>query len=145
MSKRSLVTLGAVATLCSIAASTQTSEWNQWRGPNRDGKSSETGLLKSWPAAGPPLAWHTAEAGVGYSSFSSANGRLYTQGDRGKAGFVIALDAASGKSVWTTQNGPSYSNSYGDGQRGTPTIDSDRIYALSATGDLACLDAATGR
>jgi outer membrane protein assembly factor BamB len=145
MTKRSLATLGALATLCSIAASSQTSDWHQWRGPNRDGKSAETGLLKSWPAEGPPLAWHTAEAGVGYSSFSSANGRLYTLGDRDETGFVIALDAATGKRLWATPNGPSYYNSYGSGQRGTPTIDGDRLYALSATGDLACLDTATGR
>ena len=143
--QRCAVTSAALITLYSIAAFTQTSEWNQWRGPNRDGKSSETGLLKSWPAQGPSLAWHTTEAGIGYSSFSSINGRLYTQGDRGKSGFVIALDAASGKTLWTTPNGPSYSNSYGDGQRGTPTIDGDRMYALSATGDLACLETATGR
>ena len=145
MSKRSLVALAALTTIYSIAASSQTSEWDQWRGPNRDGKSSETGLLKSWPAEGPPLAWHTTEAGGGYSSFSSASGRLYTLGDRGETGFVIALDAATGKQLWATPNGPSYYNSYGSGQRSTPTIDGDRLYAFSATGDLACLDTATGR
>jgi outer membrane protein assembly factor BamB len=144
MFKRSLVTLGALAALYSSAASSQTAEWNQWRGPNRDGKSLESGLLKSWPAEGPPLVWHTAEAGIGYSSFSSVNGRLYTLGDRGERGFVIALDAATGKTLWATPNGPSYENSYGSGQRSTPTIDGDRLYALSATGDLVCLDTATG-
>jgi outer membrane protein assembly factor BamB len=145
MSKRTVAALLAIATLYSIGVSSQTSEWDQWRGPNRDGKSSETGLLKSWPAEGPPLAWHTTEAGVGYSSFSSHNGRLYTLGDRGNSGFVIALDAATGKDLWATPNGPSYHNSYGSGQRGTPTIDGNHLYALSATGDLACLDTATGR
>jgi outer membrane protein assembly factor BamB len=70
---------------------------------------------------------------------------LYTQGDRGETGFVIALDVTTGKELWATPNGPSYSNSWGSGQRGTPTIDGDRLYALSATGDLACLDTATGR
>jgi outer membrane protein assembly factor BamB len=145
MSKRGLAAFGALAALCSIVASSQTSEWHQWRGPNRDGKSTETGLLKSWPAEGPPLAWHTAEAGIGFSSFSSGNGRLYTLGDRGETGLVIALEAATGKRLWETPNGPSYFNTYGDGQRGTPTIDGDHLYALSATGDLACLDTATGR
>jgi outer membrane protein assembly factor BamB len=145
VSKRSILTLAALASLYSIGASSQNAEWDQWRGPNRDGKSPETGLLKSWPPDGPSLAWHTSEAGIGYSSFSSVNGRLYTQGDRGQTGFVIALDAASGKTLWTAPNGPSYSNSYGDGQRGTPTVDGDRLYALSATGDLACLETVTGR
>lgn len=145
MSMRSITVLAALVTLGSIAGAGQTAEWHQWRGPNRDGKSTETGLLKSWPAKGPPLAWHATGAGVGYSSFSSAGGRLYTLGDRGETGFVIALDAATGKGLWETPNGPSYYNSYGSGQRGTPTIDGNRLYALSATGDLACLDAATGR
>src|SRR5262245_11097219 len=116
MSKPSrLATLGVLVVLYSFAASSQTSEWDQWRGPNRDGKSPETGLLKSWPAEGLPLAWHSTDAGVGYSSFSSVNGRLYTLGDRGETGFVIALDAATGKRLWATANGPSYNNSYGDG------------------------------
>jgi outer membrane protein assembly factor BamB len=137
--------LAAIVTLGSIVGSGQTAEWHQWRGPNRDGRSTETGLLKSWPAQGPPLAWHATGAGVGFSSFSSADGRLYTLGDRGDTGFVIAFDSATGKGLWETPNGRSYYNSYGNGQRGTPTIDGDRLYALGATGDLACLDAATGR
>ncbi len=137
--------LAAIVTLGSIVGSGQTAEWHQWRGLNRDGKSTETGLLKSWPAQGPPLAWHTTGAGVGFSSFSSADGRLYTLGDRGDTGLVIAFDSATGKGLWATPNGRSYYNSYGDGQRGTPTIDGDRLYALGANGDLACLDAATGR
>jgi hypothetical protein len=144
MSKRSLATLLTLAALNSIGVSSQNFEWDQWRGPNRDGKSSETGLLKSWPTGGPPLAWHNTDAGAGYSSFSSSNGRLYTMGDRGNGGFVIALDAATGKELWATPNGPSYHNSYGSGQRGTPTIDGNRVYALSATGDLTCLEP-TGR
>ena len=139
------VTIGALAALYSSAAFSQTAEWNQWRGSNRDGKSPETGLLQSWPAEGPPLLWHTTEAGIGYSSFSTGGGRVYTMGDRGETGFVIALDAETGKTLWATPNGPGYENSYGSGQRSTPTIDGDRLYAFSATGDLACLDAATGR
>src|SRR5688500_20366783 len=70
-------------------------DWPQWRGPNRDGISKETGLLKQWPAEGPPLAWKTSGAGRGYSSFSIANGRLYTMGLRGDREFVIAFGVAS--------------------------------------------------
>ena len=69
--------------------------WPQWRGPNRDGVSKETGLLKQWPAEGPPLLWKASGAGRGYSSFSIANGRLYTMGLRGDREFVIAFDVAS--------------------------------------------------
>ena len=64
--------------------------WPQWRGPNRDGISKETGLLKQWPAEGPPLVWKASGAGGGYSSFSVANDKLYTMGLRGDREFVIA-------------------------------------------------------
>lgn len=38
-----------------------------------------------------------------------------------------------------------YRNGMGDGPRGTPTLDGDRLYAEGGNGDLACLDAATGK
>ncbi|HEX4900110.1 MAG TPA: hypothetical protein VFV61_06220, partial [Pyrinomonadaceae bacterium] len=60
------------------AAAQAGGNWPQWRGPNRDGISTETGLLKQWPENGPPLAWKAAGAGFGYSSFAVVNGRLYT-------------------------------------------------------------------
>ena len=57
-------------------------DWSQWRGPNRDGISPETGLLQQWPAGGPPRVWQTTGAGIGFSSFSTSGGRLYTIGAR---------------------------------------------------------------
>ena len=120
-------------------------EWPQWRGANRDGISKETGLLKQWPEAGPPLAWKASGAGSGYSSFSISKGRLYTMGSRGDREFVIAFDVASGKEVWATPHGKTFDNDRGGGPRGTPTIDADRIYALGGSGDLSSLDARTGK
>src|SRR5689334_18323833 len=76
--------------------------WPQWRGPNRDGISKETGLLKQWPAEGPPLVWKASGAGRGYSSFSIANGKLYTMGLRGDREFIIAFDVDTGKEAWAT-------------------------------------------
>ena len=119
-------------------------DWPQWRGPNRDGLSAEKGLLKAWPAGGPPLAWQAKGAGEGYSSFAVSQGRLYTLGARGDAEYVIAFDAASGKRLWERQHGRRFSNDRGDGPRATPTIEGDRVYAYGASGDLSVLDAATG-
>src|SRR5215217_3827642 len=119
--------------------------WPQWRGPNRDGISKETGLLKQWPAEGPALVWKAAGAGRGYSSFSVSNGKLYTMGLRGDREFVIAFDIATGKEAWATAHGSAFRNDQGDGPRGTPTIDGERIYALGGAGDLSCLDAGTGK
>jgi outer membrane protein assembly factor BamB len=120
-------------------------DWPQWRGPNRDGVSKETGLLKQWPADGPPLAWKAKGAGGGYSSFAIANGRLFTMGLRGSREYIIAFDVADGKEVWATAHGGAFQNDRGDGPRGTPTVDADRIYALGGNGDLSCLEARTGK
>ncbi|HEX3997056.1 MAG TPA: PQQ-binding-like beta-propeller repeat protein [Pirellulales bacterium] len=56
--------------------------WPQWRGPNRDNVSTETGLLKKWPVDGPPLAWTAKDLGIGFSGVSVQNGRIYTMGER---------------------------------------------------------------
>ena len=119
--------------------------WPQWRGPNRDGISQETGLLKQWPTDGPPLAWKATGAGTGYSSIAIANGRIYTMGLRGDREYVIAFDVATGKQAWATAHGGAYRDSRGDGPRGTPTVDGQSVYALGGNGDLSSLDAKTGR
>ena len=142
-----ILALAAVTLLMLVqAASGQTAaNWPQWRGPNRDGISKETGLLKQWPAEGPPLVWKATGAGRGYSSFSIANGKLYTMGLRGDREFVVAFDIATGKEAWATAHGSAFHNDRGDGPRGTPTIDGDRVYALGGAGDLSALDARTGK
>jgi outer membrane protein assembly factor BamB len=131
--------------VASAALAQSAGNWPQWRGPNRDGISKETGLLKQWPAEGPPLAWKANGAGRGYSSFAITNGKLYTMGLRGDREFVVAFDVATGKEAWATAHGSAFRNDRGDGPRGTPTIDGDRIYALGGNGDLSALDARTGK
>ena len=126
-------------------AALQATDWIQWRGPNRDGKSTETGLLKAWPTQGPPVAWRTTGAGIGYSSFSASGGRIYTLGGRNQREFVLAFDGATGKRVWETPIGALFSNDRGDGPRSTPTIDGERLFALGGSGDLVCLDVKTGK
>ena len=144
--KRIRTVLGFVVLLLNVASvSAQNGEWPQWRGPNRDGVSKESGLLKQWPAEGPPLLWKTTGAGIGYSSLAIAGGRIYTMGVRGDREYVIAFDAATGKEVWATATGDRYRDSRGDGPRGTPTVDGDRLYALGGNGDLSAIDAKTGR
>jgi len=118
--------------------------WVQWRGPNRDGRSAEHGLLQEWPSDGPRLLWQASGAGNGYSSFSAAGGRLFTQGARAGTEYVMAFDATTGSKIWETARGRRFRNDRGDGPRGTPTIDGDRLYALGGSGDLSCLRAATG-
>ena len=115
-------------------------DWPQWRGPNRDGVSKETGLLKSWPVAGPPRAWIFSNAGAGYSSFSIANGKLYTMGSRRGTEQLICLDASTGREQWAANIGPELKNNWGGGPRGTPSVDGSRIYAMGGQGNLICTD-----
>ena len=140
-----LCLLTLVASVWSQTPPAAPAEWFQWRGPDRDGISAEAGLLQDWPKAGPPQAWRTGGAGNGYSSFSSSGGRLYTLGARNNNEYVMAFDRASGKKVWEHLNGRRYENDRGDGPRSTPTVDGDRLYVLGGSGDLTCLDHATGR
>ena len=122
------------------AESPASNDWIQWRGPNRDGISHETGLLQSWPEGGPPVAYQTEGLGGGFSSVAIAAGRLYTMGKFGDETRLLALDATDGKLLWQTPVGNG-----GEGPNCTPTIDEDRVYALSFAGDLVCAESATGK
>jgi outer membrane protein assembly factor BamB len=123
-------------------------DWPQWRGPNRDGVSKETGLLQKWPEAGPKLLWQSKDLGQGYGSPSVVGDRLYLVGSKGMDNeFVQALNVADGKSVWTTKIGKVGENRMANypGARSTPTMDGERIFALGSDGDLACLETKTGK
>lgn len=119
-------------------------DWPQWRGPNRDGLSKETGLLATWGASGPPLAWKVGGLGVGFSSVAVTGGRIYTMGDRNGAQSLLALNEVDGKLVWSARVGPTWDDQMG-GPRGTPTVDGDSIYAIGTEGDLVCVETASGR
>lgn len=115
-------------------------EWPQYRGPNRDNISTDKGLLESWPTDGPKLAWQQTGVGEGYSSVAIANGKLFTMGNRGSDEMLLAFDVSGGKPLWSIKTGRAYTGGgQGNGPRGTPTIDKDRVYALGANGDLVCV------
>jgi outer membrane protein assembly factor BamB len=114
-------------------------DWPQWRGPNRDDVSKETGLLQEWPEKGPKLLWTYRDTGAGFSGFSVVGDQLFTMGAIDKKEYVIALDATTGKKLWSQEIGELYTNGWGDGPRSTPTFDNGRVYALDGKGDLACL------
>ena len=84
-----------------LTAALSAADWPQWRGPERTGISTETGLLKQWPKDGPPLLWKATDVGNGYSTPSIAQGCVYLLSNRGDKEYAIALDAKNGKQVWT--------------------------------------------
>ena len=133
-----------LATAVLTATPLLSADWPQWRGAGRVGHSPDTSILAPWPKSGPKQAWVFKDAGVGYSSFSIVGTRLFTMGARQESEQVICLDATTGKELWATSLGPVYENNWGDGPRSTPTVDGDHLYALSATGILACLNIKDG-
>lgn len=129
------------------AAPTQTHDWPQWQGSARDAISHETGLLETWPAEGPPLAWRIEGLGSGYGGPAIANGRIFGMSKHEDDEVVWARSEADGKPLWSTTlavapEGGMRQGSEGPG--GTPTVDGDRMYVLSFGGTLACLDVESG-
>jgi len=119
--------------------------WNQWRGPNRDGHSPDTGLLKQWPAAGPDLDWKARGMGGGYSSISASEKRLFTLGDLSDGCYLLALSPTDGKVVWKTKIGTAGGHKNFPGPRGTPSTDGKVVVALGQEGDLVCVDESNGK
>ena len=117
-------------------------DWPQWRGPNRDGKSSETGLLKKWPEGGPKLLWSIEGLGTGFSTVSIADGLLYTTGMVNREGILFAYDL-QGNLKWKKSYGAEWRGS-SPGVRTTPTVDRDRVYVMSGNGRVVSFDAKTG-
>lgn len=136
-----------VAENAPAGASVQAGEWPQWRGPLRDGVSTEDGLLDRWPDGGPRQLWVYRNAGLGYAGPSIVGGQLYTMGVRPDDGqeYVIALNAETGEELWTASTGRIFTNNWGDGPRSTPTVAGDKLVVLGANGDLVCLQRADGR
>lgn len=144
-----LATLSLSALVLAAAQSSKpagiASDWYQFRGPNRDGISPDTGLLKEWPGGGPTLAWKATGVGVGYSSVSIFGNRLYTMGDAGGKCSVLCINVADGKIVWTSPVGAAGGHNDYPGPRCTPATDGKMVYALTQNGDLVGLNAANGK
>ena len=118
--------------------------WTNYRGPNRDGSYEELSVLTSWPAGGLTPIWKQP-IGIGYASFTVADGVAFTIEQRRRQEVATAYDVATGRELWTQGWNAEYTDSTGDGPRSTPTWDEGRLYVLGATGELRCLDAKTGR
>lgn len=128
-------------TVMAAMATAAEPDWPCWLGPNHDGKSLDTGLLKTWPAEGPKLLWKADDIGVGFSSVAVAGGKVYISGDRNHKLMIFALDL-DGKLLWKAEHGQGRGGP--DGSRASPVIDSGNLYLLSGNGLVGCFDAASG-
>lgn len=132
-----------IAALGSLAVLVLADDWPQWRGPNRDGISSETGFEKRWSEP-PPKLWEEP-IGSAYSGLICVDGRVYTSGTRDGHQVLFCLDANSGKLLWQTPYEEEFKNNWGDGSRATPVFSDGRVYVIGGQGRLACVAADTGK
>lgn len=133
-----------IATIVGASRVGLADDWPQWRGADRDARSRETGLLQSWPKGGPRSLWVSDLGGLGYSGPAIVGQRLVTMGSRQGQTYLICLNVETGKELWSTLIGSTYENNWGDGPRGTPTIDQGRVFAVTGNGDLICADLESG-
>lgn len=119
------------------------SSWPTQHGLQRTNISPERGLLRQWPADGPPLLWHATDCGEGYSGVSVADGLIFTAGDFDDAEMVLAFDM-EGQRVWKVPTGPAWDQA-SPGSRATPTYHDGAVYLLNPQGRLTALEARTGR
>ncbi|PQO31009.1 polyvinylalcohol dehydrogenase [Bremerella cremea] len=126
-------------------AAESSKDWPQWRGPNRDGKSSETGLLASWEEKKPKLLWMGEGLGQGYASVSIVGDKLYTTGNFDDGQAVVCFDLSQQQVAWK-QNLTSSVPEHGyTGSRCTPTIDGEDLYAEMSDGTIGRLDRESGK
>ena len=96
----------SVLIFVTVSNATKGDDWPQWRGPNRDGISTDKGLLKAWPESGPEIAWQVDTVGVGYSSIAVQGDRVFTLGDLNGVEHIICLNAENGQTLWARQPTP---------------------------------------
>lgn len=140
--------LAFLAILALTLSTSFADDWPGWRGPNRDGISKEKGLLKVWPPkVGPKLLWQSDKAGLGYSGMAVVGDVVYTMGAFKEDEYLIAFDSKGAK-LWETKVGPVLdwaANQWSRGPNSTPTVDGDRIYAMSSKGMLVCANRKDGK
>src|ERR1051325_7438081 len=125
---RTKLALGAVLALPLCAG-----DWPQFLGPTRNGVYPGSDISASWPASGPPLLWKR-DAAHGFSAPVVSQGRLIFFYRQGAREIVEALDAKTGKNVWTFDYPTSYRDDFGfdEGPRAAPAIAGGKVFTFGA-------------
>jgi outer membrane protein assembly factor BamB len=117
----------------------------QFLGPNRTGVVTSAHLSHDLNGHPPRERWRHP-VGRGWSAFATHANRAVTQEQRGEKELVVCYEIETGSEVWTHGDNITFRHSAsGDGPRATPTIVGERVYTVGATGQLNCLDLATGK
>ncbi|MCP3963991.1 MAG: PQQ-binding-like beta-propeller repeat protein [bacterium] len=143
-----LAVAGALAAIIVSPASAseagrESSAWSQFRGPNRDGVSAETGLLDRWPEGGPEILWRVS-VGAGYSGVAVVGDGAFAMWQEDDQQLLLGLDAATGQERWRHPLSPAYTSPYGDGPRTTPVVHGETAFAVGARGHLHAVKTSDG-
>jgi outer membrane protein assembly factor BamB len=145
MSRPTVATL-AIAALSLLVASLAAEDWPQFLGPTRNGVYAGADIATSWPAGGPALVWKR-DVGQGFSAPVVAQGRLILFHRVGNRETVEAMEAKTGKKIWSFDYATNYRDDFGfdEGPRAAPVIAGGRVYTFGAEGVLHAIDFQTGR
>ena len=118
--------------------------WPQFRGPNSQGHSPETGLPLTWDATNHVL-WQTPLPGDGWSSPIVWNRHLFVTActDNGEACHVLALDRIDCHPLWNREvfrQVPRHKENRNGYATPTPATDGRRVYACFGDGSFVALD-----
>lgn len=135
------LSLSLVAALLSSAA--LAADWPQWRGPNADGISPETGINKDWKANAPKQLWKVDLSDDGYAGPAVANGHVFIVDHKDKNDVVRCFDLTKGEETWKFAYPNPSGKNYG-WSRSTPAIDGGKVYVMSDQAQVYCVDEKTG-
>ena len=140
----------ALLTLSSISLFSAPITWEQWRGPNRDGKIADSEF--AWPKnlKGIKKEWRK-ELSEGYSSPIVATDRVFTVETKNKANEITrAFDRKSGKQIWElswkgSMKVPFFARKNGSWVRSTPIYSKGTLYVGGIRDVLVAIDGQTGK
>ncbi len=123
-------------------------DWTQWRGPNRDGVIPSFAAPSQWPDQ-LVRRWKVA-VGTGYATPIVVGNRIYQFSRLGDNETMTALDAENGRVLWQTgypavftmQSGAAR---HGMGPKSMPVFSNGRLFSIGMTGIVTAFDAATGK
>jgi len=142
--------MGLAGLLLLAGSALRAEDWARWRGPRMDGVSLEKGLIRTWPAEGPKVAWKRELTG-GYSAVVVSRGRLITHVRDGADEVLWCLDANTGEPAWQHRYPvdydahPTLDQRFKSGPRATPLVEGDLVYSIGTTGVVSCVEFQTGK
>ena len=136
--------LGIFLTVVFICSAAPAADWPNWRGPNFNGISNETGWDADWQGDEPKVLWE-ASLGTGFASMAVSNGKVYAMGNIDDKDILYCFNEATGEEIWKqSYDCPLLNKNHEGGPCSTPTVDGDAIYTFSKDGDALRFKASTG-